>query len=446
MKKVIILILALGMLFSLAACHKHTLGANATCTEAQVCTDCGDVVAEALGHVPQAEPTCAHDQVCGRCGTVLSPALMHSPVGAGDCVEDQTCAVCDAVLVKAEGHAVDGQNVCAVCGVQVAPAGYRYFSGGKGDYVDDQAEGIVPETQNHGHYTNDLDAYYRNAVLICGDYGLEYFTMDPTGSGGYAGIVNDFAAKYPHLNVTAMIVPKTCAFESPAGYEDAGESIGAFIRSTYEMMDEGIRTADAFGEMEKHAGEYMFYRTDHHWTSLGAYYASRAYCAANGITPIELEEYESVIRGGNVSTLYMFSGNDQNLKRNPDYNVCRFPTVGHYMRAYHEAWGGWYNVTAVNGDYRDYVLSYIGGDNPMAVAVSDNKNGKSLLIFKESYGNIFVPYMIDYYETVVVVDIREQAQSVASLIEEYGVTDVLFINNAQAATSMQGDIRDRAMS
>lgn len=443
MKKLIAFVLLFAMACPLAGCHKHTLGPNATCTTPQVCLECEKVVVEPLGHIQQAEPSCAYDQTCSRCGEKLADALPHTPMGAGDCIESQICQVCDAVLIAATGHDVYDDGVCVNCGEQVVPAGYQYIKPGKGGYTDADIDGINPETRNTGHYNNDLDAYYQGAVLICGDYGLEYFTPDPTGSSGYAGIVNDFAAKYPALNVTAMIVPKTCAFESPEGYEDAGDKIGRFIESTYDMMDEGIKTADAFGEMEKHAGEYMFYRTDHHWNSLGAYYASRAYCDANGIEPRELYEYESVIRGGVTGTLYMYGGNDQNLKRNPDYTVCRFPAVGYAMRCYN---GGWYNGEAVRGNYRDYASAFICGDNPLTVITTDHKNGKSLMIFKESYGNVFVPYMIDYYETIVVVDIREETDSVASLVSEYGVTDVLFINNAQAAIGFQDTIRSKCMS
>lgn len=253
----------------------------------------------------------------------------------------------------------------------------------------------------------------------------------------------DFAAKYPALNVTALIVPKCCAFETPKDRTDAGESIRSFISSTYGMMNSSVKTADAYGVMAPHAGEYMFYRTDHHWTSLGAYYASVAYCRANDMEARALDSYESVVRGDVTGTLYMYGNHDGNLKRHADYTVCRFPAVGYSMQCYN---GGWYNGVAVNGAYHDYASVFINGDNPLTVITTDNKNGKTLMVFKESYGNAFVPYMIDYYEQVIVVDIRTESDSVASLIDRYGVTDVLFINNAQAAIGFQDIIRAKAMS
>ena len=445
MKRMICSLLTAGMLLSLTGCHHHTPSAAATCTEPQICLECEKILEEALGHDPGPEATCAAPQVCLRCGEVLAEALPHTPGAPAGCTQGQVCTVCGAVLQPALGHSVGADGICTRCHEQIVEPGQTYIAPGKGSYTDVDASGVVPETQNSGHYTNDIAAYYANAVLVCGDYGVEYFTPDPTGSSGYAAIVNDFAACYPQVNVTALIVPKCCAFETPSGYEDAGSSIQRYIDSTYGMMDSRIKTADSFSIMAEHAGEYMFYRTDHHWTSLGAYYASVAYCEANGITPRPLDSYESVIRGDVTGTLYMYSGNDGNLKRHPDYTVCRFPAVGYSMQCYNDS-TGWYNGIAVNGSYRDYAYAFINGDNALSVITSDLKNGRTLLVFKESYGNAFVPYMIDYYQRVVVVDIREGGESTAALMDRYDVTDVLFINNAQAASSFQSTLRTKALS
>ena len=443
MKKLVCFLLAAAMALPLTACHKHTPGPEATCTTAQICLECEKVLVEPLGHEPGPEATCAGPQVCLRCGEVLAEALPHTPSGPASCTEDQVCTVCGAVLSKATGHVVGDDGVCAVCSQQVVEPGRNYVAPGKGDAVSDTAEGVIAETVNAGHYTNDIASYYAGAVLICGDYGMEYFTPDPTGSSGYASIVNDFSAKYPQLNVTALLVPKCCAFESPADRTDAGDSIRSFIASTYDMMSPSVKKADCMGVMTPHAGEYMFYRTDHHWTSLGAYYASVAYCQANGIEPIALEDYDTVYRGDVTGTLYMYSNHDGNLKRNLDYTACHFPNTGYSMRCLN---GGWYNAVAVNGNYHDYASVFINGDNPLTEITTDNKNGKTLLIFKESYGNAFVPYMIDYYEQIIVVDIRSNSDSVAGLISSYNVTDVLFINNCQAAMGFQDTIRSQCMS
>ena len=445
MKKRTFRLAAAALALALTGCHKHVSAAPATCTEPEICTECGKVMTEALGHDPGPEATCAAPQTCRRCGIELSPQLPHTSAGPATCTEAETCAVCGAVISPALGHTVGEDGVCVTCGQQVVPAGQRYIAPGKGSAVSsDDASAVTAETASDGHYHNNIAAYYANAVLVCGDYGVEYFDPDPTGSSAYAETVNKFAAKYPNIHVTCLLTPKCCAYHSPADYDDPHDNIASFIKSTYGMMDSSVTTVDCMGLMDQHAGEYMFYRTDHHWTSLGAYYASAAYCQANGLTPWTLDSYDTVVRTGYTGSLYMYGNHPAELTANPDYSVARFPHVGYSMVYYRD--GVQYNGQAVNGGVSDYAGMFLCGDQPLTVITTDNKNGKTLLVFKESYGNAFVPYMIDYYERIVVVDIREDVGSVSGIISQCGVTDALIINNCQAATSLRSNLESRALS
>ena len=288
--RILFLMLAVALLLTLPGCHKHVPGTAATCTEPQICTECGKVVKKALGHEPGAEATCAEPQICMRCGGILATvehtpgadatctepqtctvcggvvaeAKGHTPGAAATCTEPQTCTVCGAEIAPAAGHKVGATGACTVCGKQIAQPNQQYTAGGSGGSAAPIPQEIVPETKNSGHYNNNMNAYYSGAVLLCGDYGMEYFDPDPSGSSAYAGVVNAFAAKYPHINVTSLIVPKCCAFESPAGYTDPYDHTVSYIKNTYAMMDSRIKKADAMGVMSRHKGEYMFYRTDHH--------------------------------------------------------------------------------------------------------------------------------------------------------------------------------------
>lgn len=443
MKKLLILTLTAVLVLSLAACHKHESATPVSCLNDEVCVECGKIMTEALGHEAGAEATCSAPQTCTRCGEVLTPQLAHTSAGAATCTSPEVCAVCGAQMSPALSHSIGSDGVCSVCGQQVVPAGEKYIPAGKGGYTSDDLSGIVPETVKGEHYHNTLDAYYANAVLVCGDYGIEYFTPDPTGSTAYAATVSKFAAKYPNINTTSLLVPKCAAFESPAGYDDPYEATKSFIQSTYDMM-EGVTTADCMGVMTEHDGEYMFYRTDHHWTSLGAYYASVAFCEANGITPYALDSYETTIQTGIIGSLHMYGGRPDALKTNPDYTVAHYPHQGYSMVYYRD--GVKYSGEAINGNYGDYALAFMCGDQPLTVITTDLKNGKTLLVFKESYGNAFIPYMIDYFERIVAVDIRETVPSVASLVEEYDVTDALIINNCQGAVSLCSNLESRALS
>ena len=82
----------------------HTAGAEATCTEAQVCTVCNAELAAAQGHTPGAAATCTEAQVCTVCNAELASAMGHTPGAAATCTEAQVCTICNAELTPAMGH------------------------------------------------------------------------------------------------------------------------------------------------------------------------------------------------------------------------------------------------------------------------------------------------------------------------------------------------------
>ncbi len=429
----------------------HTPGPAATCTEPQVCTVCGEVLEEATGHTPGPAATCTEPQVCTVCGAVLEEATGHTPGSAATCTKPQVCTVCGAVIEKAKGHTfvTEGDTrTCTVCGYseKVTAAQTSSETAQTANTITEpQTTEICDETTSGVHYHNTINAYYSGNVLVCGDYALEYFGSNSSGSSSYASILTDFAAKYPSVQVISLLVPKSCAFNGPAGYGDTYDSQSSFISNTYSMIS-GVTTVDAASLMNQHSGEYLYYRTDHHWTSLGAYYASAAMCSAIGMTPRAISSYTTVVNTGFIGTLYGYTAEPHPacLLANPDYTVGHYPKTSYTMTYY--SGGVSYTGSAINGKAKSYASMFICGDQPLTVIQTENHNGRRLLIFKESYGNAFVPYMIDYFEEIVVVDIRKSCKSTSSLISEYGITDALIINNVQAAVSLQSSLQGKLTS
>lgn len=103
----------------------HTPGAEATCTDAQTCTVCSKVLAEAKGHTPGEAANCSHAQICTVCSAELAPIQgEHVPGAAANCTTPQTCTVCSAELAPATGHTAGAEwitdknghhRICAVC-------------------------------------------------------------------------------------------------------------------------------------------------------------------------------------------------------------------------------------------------------------------------------------------------------------------------------------------
>ncbi len=503
MKKIISILLIICMLaVCLCSCCFHKSEKEATCTEAKICDKCGEIVEEAKGHTKSGDATCTIDSICTVCGVVLTEAFGHTspesysctegakctvcnaeiiaptehtpnepkcdedsvctvcntkladakghtPDGDATCTKPSTCTVCSEVLEEAKGHTPgaeatkDTPQTCTVCNAIIKPATGAGGVNIVGEYIE--------ETVSSGHYIKGDKSFYNgsNTVLGYGNYMMEYFGAKAAGNSGYATILSNFAAKYPSVSVNSIIVPKCASFHSPDDRTDQFETHKSYINSTYAMM-KGVKTIDAFGEMAKHRGEYLFYRTDHHWTSLGAYYASVAFCNANGITPRAINSYEKVINQGFWGTLYTtyWGSSVKKPEAWTDYTVGHLPAATYDFKFSYSAGAteGTNNGTAINKSAKSYASMFICGDVPFIDIKTSVGNGRKVIVFKESYGNAFVPYLIDYFEEVIVIDMRYSTASVRGIINKYGITDAIIINNIQASSGMQSQLRARLES
>ena len=190
------------------------------------------------------------------------------------------------------------------------------------------------------------------------------------------------------------------------------------------LTDAGVDTTDVFFTLAAHSSENIYYRTDHHWTSLGAYYA---YCAWRGIEP-NVDEWTQEILCDN------FHGTT--------WNKVPLPSVPA------EEITAWYkhinrSVSYNNGQYETdsiYERKYLSGSDQYAVFLNSNQaqtviegSGKSgkLLLIKDSYGNTFSQFPVEDYAEVHVLDLRFFKGDVAEYARENGITDALVLYGVQ---------------
>ena len=190
------------------------------------------------------------------------------------------------------------------------------------------------------------------------------------------------------------------------------------------LTDAGVDTTDVLSALTAHSSENIYYRTDHHWTSLGAYYA---YCAWRDIEPAAGEWTQEILCGN---------------FRGTTWNKVPLPTVPA------EEITAWYqhptrHVFYNNGQYETesiYERKYLSGSDQYAVFLNSNqaqtviegsgKNGKLLLI-KDSYGNTFSQFPVEDYAEVHVLDLRFFKGDVAEYAKENGITDTLVLYGTQ---------------
>ena len=107
-----------------------------------------------------------------------------------------------------------------------------------------------------------------------------------------------------------MVVPNHFEFGLPEKYKNSiGKPQKPFLDIIKTKLDSGVVFVDIYDKLKEHYdnGEYLYFRTDHHWTALGAYRAYEKFCETAGIVPLTLESYEKRTSTGFLGTLYNLS-------------------------------------------------------------------------------------------------------------------------------------------
>ena len=191
------------------------------------------------------------------------------------------------------------------------------------------------------------------------------------------------------------------------------------------LTDAGVDTTDVLSALVAHSSENIYYRTDHHWTSLGAYYA---YCAWRGIEPNVDEWTQEVL----CDDFYGTTWNKVPLPTGPAEEITAW--YKHINRS----------VSYNNGQYETdsiYERKYLSGSDQYAVFLNSNQaqtviegSGKSgkLLLIKDSYGNTFSQFPVEDYAEVHVLDLRFFKGDVTEYAKENGITDTLVLYGTQS--------------
>jgi hypothetical protein len=303
------------------------------------------------------------------------------------------------------------------------------------DNVTSGSSGTDTTDENLKDGTIEEKGEVAGTIYVADDRGFEIFYFSKENSDAYASMINTVKADVGSgVNVYSLIAPSSFGISLT---EDVQTSLGGSsekdsIKYTYSVMNSSVKTIDAFSEIKKHNAEYVYFNTDHHWTQLGAYYAYRAFCAEKGFTPNAIDDYEKTDQGSFLGTYYASSGESAALKSNEDQVYSYTPLSTNDEKIYYNSGkvSDW-NIINDASDVSDkYAAAFIGGDLPLVEMDNPKINdGSAVVVIKDSFGNCFVPFLIDHYDKVYVVDYRYYEGSVASLIEENNIEDVLFCNN-----------------
>ena len=285
--------------------------------------------------------------------------------------------------------------------------------------------------ENTAEVTPDNEASIKGSIIVSGNRAMEIYTYKEKDAKRYASIVNKTAAAMPEgVKFYSLVAPTAVEFYGTKTYREGVHSQREAIKNIYSMLDDNVISIDAYSSLVDKSEEYIYFRTDHHWTARGAYYAYEAFCKKSGHTAPAIESFTTHRIEGFVGSLHRSSQADV-LKKNPDYVECFELMVDATNTVYSTAEmtdgvSTYIVAKKVNADNK--YLAFISGDQPIEKITTNVTNGKKIVVLKESFGNAFVPFLCNNYEEIYVIDPRMVDLYLPDFVAENGIQEVLAIN------------------
>ena len=309
--------------------------------------------------------------------------------------------------------------------------------------IDSSLGKIVPINKDIG-----TEATQKASLLVSNDAVMEVFIKNPSAEKKYVEMLDALAAEFPDKKIYSMIVPTQLAFCEPV-YSNIQDSQKESIDYIYSHSGERINKIDVYGMLADNKDKYLYFRTDHHWTVMGAYYGYCAFLkAASGDAdykistekkdnPFELEEFENIVPDGlEKNTISGFYGSlyaqADAPALSPDtvewYNTApdEKVTVNHY--GFEDGKPISYDGKLFDTAKKNYSV-FLSGDHQLSVI--DNarvNNGKTILIIKDSYTNAFASWLITNYSRIVLLDPRAYRGGIGDVVEKYNPEEIMVMN------------------
>ena len=220
----------------------------------------------------------------------------------------------------------------------------------------------------------------------------------------------------------SVIYPEKVPANAPLLDEDAYlDQLSAAVQAA------GGRFVDVRQTLAEHKDEYIYYRTDHHWTSTGAYYAYKLLCDTLGLTPFDPSAHTVLTADG-------FYGTHYSKARTPDaepdtityYDLPNELTIYSVSGPGQPADGettGLYDTAKL--DVYDKYAMFLHGNNGLSRIKGDGTG--RILVIKDSYANCFVPYLTANYADIDVVDFRNYNYGLDKLIADNAYDQLLVL-------------------
>ena len=242
--------------------------------------------------------------------------------------------------------------------------------------------------------------------------------------------VNNFVESVD-IPVTFSLIPTQACIWADRLPDGAPNASQTSLLDQAKAAVPGATWADLYSPLWEHKDESIFYRTDHHWTSLGAYYGYTGLAEALGYTPVPLDAYTETVRSTEFyGTVFSSSGVRW---VNPDTITTYVPDTGITVTSYtYDSAGNQVEVPRSLYDtsflsVKDKYSMFLGGNQSLGVVKTPNTDKPKLLIIRDSYADSLVPFLTPHFSEIHLIDLRYYKLSIADYIQQNGIDQALVL-------------------
>ena len=245
--------------------------------------------------------------------------------------------------------------------------------------------------------------------------------------------IESFENKYQDIPMYMMLGPNAANIESGKlpGFA-VTEDQNQIFRNIQKELGDYINWVDVTKTLKKHKSEDIYYHTDHHWTTLGAFYAFQELASSMKLDTSKVSEWKSyAVTSEFNGTLSATSGYETGYEE-PIYiyapeNIEDAPeVVVNYVNEKKKT-ATLYDSSKL--EEKDKYAMFLGGNYPMIDIRTTADTTDRLLLIKDSYANCLVPFLVPYYREIIIIDPRYYYGDITEVMESNKITSVLFLYN-----------------
>lgn len=241
--------------------------------------------------------------------------------------------------------------------------------------------------------------------------------------------IKEFTETYQDIPVTMILVPDAaCILNDRLPWLASVEDQNQMISMVEQSLGDSVTWVDAASALNKHKREKIYYLTDHHWTSLGAFYTFQEAATALGIEEDVSDKFLSYTVSDSFNgVLASESGAGLGTEENIDIYVPREGDNDVIVNYVNESKRTTSLYDSPKLETKDQYGVFLGGNTSLIDIRTVSTSQKRLLVVKDSFANSFIPFLAPYYREIVVVDPRYYSGTIEDIMSSYRITDALFL-------------------